>query len=69
MYKENIMAKKKSYEFREKDYNRNSEGLRQRRLKDESRWKFNSNHESEEFLDDDEEGFWSDDRDSEERRF
>ena len=35
------MAKKKSYEFREKDYGRNSEGLKQRRLKNESRWKFN----------------------------
>ncbi len=37
------MAKKKNYEFREKDYSRNSEGLKQRRLKDESRWKYNPN--------------------------
>ena len=36
------MAKKKN-EFREKDYSRNSEGLKQRRLKNESRWKFNPN--------------------------
>jgi hypothetical protein len=40
------MAKKKNYEFREsKQYNRNSEGLKQRRLKDEARWKFNPNAE------------------------
>jgi hypothetical protein len=37
------MAAKKKNEFREKDYSRNSEGLKQRRLKDESRWKFNPN--------------------------
>jgi hypothetical protein len=37
------MAKKKNYEFREKDYNRNNEGLKQRRLKNESRWRFNPN--------------------------
>ena len=37
------MVKKKQNEFREKQYNRNSEGLKQRRLKDESRWKFNPN--------------------------
>ena len=37
------MAKKKNYEFREKDYSRNSDGLKQRRLKDEARWKFNPN--------------------------
>ncbi len=36
------MAKKKN-EFREKDYSRNSEGLKQRRLKNESRWRFNPN--------------------------
>ena len=40
------MSKKKNYEFREsKQYNRNNDGLRQRRLKDESRWKFNPNEE------------------------
>jgi len=37
------MSAKKKNEFREKDYSRNSEGLKQRRLKDESRWKFNPN--------------------------
>ena len=37
------MVKKKQNEFREKQYNRNSEGLKQRRLKNESRWKFNPN--------------------------
>ena len=37
------MTKKNNHEFREKDYSRNSEGLKQRRLKNESRWKFNPN--------------------------
>ena len=35
------MSSKKKNEFREKDYSRNSEGLKPRRLKDESRWRFN----------------------------
>ena len=35
------MSSKKKNEFREMDYSRNSEGLKQRRLKDESRWRFN----------------------------
>jgi len=36
------MSAKKKYEYREKkNFNRESEGLKQRRLKDESRWKFN----------------------------
>jgi hypothetical protein len=52
------MVKKKQNEFREKQYNRNTEGLKQRRLKNESRWKFNPNasYESEEddILDDEE---------------
>lgn len=57
------MSSKKKYEFRsrEKEFGRNSEGLRQRRLKDESRWKFNPNesYESEDDLEDDEEyGDW-----------
>ena len=38
------MAKSKNYDSREY-YNRESEGLRQRRLKEESRWKFNPNQE------------------------
>lgn len=49
------MSSKKKNEFREKDYSRNSEGLKQRRLKDESRWKFNPNesYESDDVLDED----------------
>ena len=38
------MSSKKKYEYREnKNYNRDSEGLKQRRLKDDSRWLFNPN--------------------------
>lgn len=37
------MAKKKNYEYREKSSTRDSDGLKQRRLKNESRWKFNPN--------------------------
>jgi hypothetical protein len=61
------MSSKKKNEFREKDYSRNSEGLKQRRLKDESRWKFNPNDEyvSDDDLDDLEE----DDYDSDSYRF
>ena len=42
------MSSKKKYEYREsKNYNRNNEGLKQKRLKDETRWKFNPNeHQS-----------------------
>lgn len=36
------MAKKKHYEFREKNHER-GDGLKQRRLKDEARWKYNPN--------------------------
>jgi hypothetical protein len=63
------MVKKKQNEFREKQYNRNSEGLKQRRLKDESRWKFNPNdsYESDDDLVDEEEN-WQYDSDYEERR-
>jgi hypothetical protein len=46
------MNKKKQNEFREKQYSRNSEGLKQRRLKNESRWKFNPNAEYEDETDD-----------------
>lgn len=54
------MSSKKKNEFREKDYSRNSEGLKQRRLKTESRWKFNPNesYESDDVLD--EEDWFSD---------
>jgi len=40
------MATKKKHEFRDRDYSRNSEGLKQRRLKEETRWKFNPNQET-----------------------
>jgi hypothetical protein len=63
------MVKKKQNEFHEKQYNRNSEGLKQRRLKDESRWKFNPNDSYESDEDDlMEDEDWSYDRDYEERR-
>jgi hypothetical protein len=40
------MSAKKKYEFREKkNFNRESDGLKQRRLKDESRWKYNPNQD------------------------
>jgi len=61
------MSSKKKNEFREKDYSRNSEGLKQRRLKEESRWKFNPN---ESFETDDlmEEEDWFSDPNFEDRR-
>jgi hypothetical protein len=61
------MSSKKKNEFREKDYSRNSEGLKQRRLKNESRWKFNPN---ETFETDDlmEEEDWFSDPDFDDRR-
>ena len=37
------MAKKKHYEFQENKQLRESDGLKQRRLKTEGRWKFNPN--------------------------
>ena len=61
------MSSKKKNEFREKDYSRNSEGLKQRRLKEESRWKFNPNttYESDDFM---EEEDWFSDPDFDDRR-
>jgi len=61
------MSSKKKNEFREKDYSRNSEGLKQRRLKEESRWKFNPNetYETDEFF---EEEDWFSDPDFDDRR-
>ena len=60
------MSSKKKYEYREsKNYNRNSEGLKQRRLKDETRWKFNPNEEYSKFetYDEDfEEEYYDEDR-------
>ena len=53
------MSTKKKNEFREKDYSRNSEGLKQRRLKNESRWRFNPNetYETEDDVLDEEDWF------------
>ena len=61
------MSSKKKNEFREKDYSRNSEGLKQRRLKDETRWKFNPNtsFETDDVL---EEEDWFSDPDFDDRR-
>jgi len=63
------MAAKKKNEFREKDYSRNSEGLKQRRLKNESRWKFNPNAsyatEGDDALDEED---WSYDSEYDDRR-
>jgi len=49
------MAKMKRYEYRDNRDRRDSDGLKQRRLKDEARWKFNRNETltEEEDLDDD----------------
>jgi hypothetical protein len=62
------MSSKKKNEFREKDYSRNNEGLKQRRLKDESRWRFNPNQTYE--VEDDllEEEDWFSDPDYEDRK-
>ena len=61
------MSSKKKNEFREKEYGRNKEGLKQRRLKDESRWKFNPNetYSSDDIL---EEEDWFSDPDFDDRR-
>jgi hypothetical protein len=61
------MSSKKKNEFREKDYSRNNEGLKQRRLKEESRWKFNPNQsfESDDFMDEED---WFSDPDLDEKR-
>ena len=41
------MSSKKNYEFRSKEpqYGRNKDGLRQKRLKEDTRWRFNPNQE------------------------
>lgn len=53
------MAKKKNYEFRESNKQfREHEGLKQRRLKDEARWKFNPNQSYQEDEDLLEEDLW-----------
>ncbi len=62
------MAAKKKNEFREKDYSRNSEGLKQRRLKNESRWKFNPNADYSSEEDDDLEDEWEYDQEWNDQR-
>lgn len=52
------MAKKKHYEFREKKLER--DGLKQRRLKDESRWRYNPNQIEEIEFEDHEDNEWDD---------
>ena len=48
------MSKLKHYEYRDNRDRRDSEGLKQRRLKDEARWKFRPTHDYvEESRDDD----------------
>ena len=37
------MSKKKNYEYHDTRYSRDGDGLKQRRLKEESRWRFNPN--------------------------
>lgn len=62
------MSAKKKYEYREKkNFNRESDGLKQRRLKDESRWKFNPNQEyaSDDILDEED---WFQDPNFDDRR-
>ena len=62
------MSAKKKYEYREKkNFNRESDGLKQRRLKDESRWKFNPNQEyaSDDVLDEED---WFQDSEIDDRR-
>ena len=62
------MSAKKKYEYREKkNFNRESEGLKQRRLKEESRWKFNPNQEyaSDDMLDEED---WFSDPEFDDRR-
>ena len=55
------MAKSKNYDSRDY-YNRGSDGLKQRRLKEEGRWKFNPNEDyTSESYDEDEDFFEEDD--------
>lgn len=60
------MSAKKKYEYREKkNFNRDSEGLKRRRLKDENRWKFNPNESYESDNDlyyDDEDDFYDEEK-------
>ena len=59
------MPAKKKYEYREKkNFNRDSEGLKRRRLKDENRWKYNPNESYvlDNDLYDDEDDFYDDEK-------
>lgn len=47
MFAKIVMAKKKHNEFREKKLER--DGLKQRRLKEESRWRYNPNEANTDF--------------------
>jgi hypothetical protein len=51
------MAKSKNYDSRDY-YNRESEGLKQRRLKAEGRWKFNPNQDYKTEDDDEDDEFY-----------
>ena len=57
------MSAKKKYEYREKkNFNRESDGLKQRRLKDESRWKYNPNtvYDADDDISEDDEDWFED---------
>lgn len=60
------MPAKKKYEYREKkNFNRDSEGLKRRRLKDENRWKYNPNESyvlDNDLYDDDEDDFYDEEK-------
>lgn len=60
------MSAKKKYEYREKkNFNRDSEGLKRRRLKDENRWKYNPNESyvlDNDLYDDDEDDFYDEEK-------
>ena len=61
------MSKKKSYEWRDNSYRGESDGLKQRRLKEENRWRFNPNQDYK--SDDEDEGDYQEhDEDEDERR-
>lgn len=47
------MSKKKNYEYRDNSYRGDSDGLKQRRLKEENRWKFNPNKDYSEYENED----------------
>ena len=59
------MSKKKNYEYHDNSYRGESDGLKQRRLKEENRWKFNPNKDYSEYDNDDEDIY---DEEEEDRR-